>query len=125
MKIDSHSSSWIHLPRSIDISREKLMTAYAVGWEASINRNDLKLQKVPIKRLRNNSDCKLTNDNFLYCVEADAAFYDVKIFISLSKIRILFCIFEIQLMKSILILDRHRNTIGCRWKSCRNYDGYS
>ena len=93
-EIDSNSSSWIGLPKNIDISREELMTAFAVGWEPPMIRKDLRIKKVPIKRLRNNSDCKLKNDNFVYCVEANGYFCSVKIFISLPKIRILFCIFK-------------------------------
>ena len=88
------SSNWINLPRSIDVSRKELKTALAVGWEPSINRKDLRIKKVPIRRLRNNSDCKLTDNNFLYCVEANGYFCSVKIFISLPKIRSLFCIFK-------------------------------
>ena len=91
-EIDLISSTWIGLPKRTDALHVGLATTLALGWEATLYREELALKKVPIRKLKS-SECNIMGENFLYCVEADAAFYDVKIFISLSKIRILFCIF--------------------------------
>ena len=71
---------------------------FSVELETFPDVGYLSLKKVFIKRLRHNGACGLRSNVLLYCVEADVNFCSVKNFISLPKIRISFCIFEIQLM---------------------------
>ena len=71
---------------------------FTLGMEIIPGLDDLNLKKVFITGFRHPSECGIPYNVFLYCLEVNAKVFEVKIFISLPNIRILFYILEIQLM---------------------------
>ena len=82
----------MELPIGHEMTLIERYPLFVAGWDISPDRGNLILKKATVIRMRHNDDCGVASNVFLYCVEADAKFCSVKNFISLPKIRILFCI---------------------------------